>query len=246
MRYANRNAVVTGAGQGIGKAIAERLASEGASVFLIDVNPESLRKTVQAMSAQGFTVQSAVADVGNPRAVEAARDRFAEHASRCHFLVNNAGIFLRHGVEETPDEVWVRTLNTNLSGAFYCIKRFLPLMAEGDAIVNISSGRALAGAARGSAYAASKAGILGLTKSVAQELAHRGIRVNAVVPGITDTAQPRQEKSDAEMAEAGARIPLGRIGQPPDVAAAVAYLLSDDAAFVTGHTLVVNGGAIMV
>ena len=143
---------------------------------------------------------------------------------------------------------WEQVLRVNLTGTFVCARAVAARMKEDGrgAIVNTASGRALAGAANGAHYSATKGGIIALTKSLALDWAGYGIRVNCVIPGITDTAQPRVEMGDNELYAMGARIPLGRIGQPQDIAAVVAFLLSDDAGYMTGQSIAVNGGAIMI
>lgn len=246
-RFSGRRAVVTGAGQGIGQAIAQHLASEGSDLLLLDVDEGLGARTASECSRSGVHAEFRGCDVASDDAVRAASDWARARWGRIDFLVNNAGIFPRALTCSTSEAAWLRVLGTNLGGPFHCVKHFLPLMPEhgGAAIVNVSSGRALVGAANGAAYAASKAGVLGLTKSWAQEFAGRGIRVNTLVPGLTDTAQPRQEMDEEALRAAGRDIPLGRIGEPMDMAGGVAYLLSEDAAYVTGQTLVINGGAIM-
>jgi NAD(P)-dependent dehydrogenase (short-subunit alcohol dehydrogenase family) len=163
-------------------------------------------------------------------------------------LVNNAGIFPRAHALDMKLSEWEQVLRVNLTGTFVTARAVAARMKElgRGAIVNTASGRGLAGAANGAHYAASKGGILALTKSLALDWASFGIRVNCVIPGLSDTAQPRVEMGDNELYAAGAKIPLGRIGQPEDIAALVAFLLSDDAAYMTGQSVSVNGGAIMV
>ena len=143
---------------------------------------------------------------------------------------------------------WEQVLRVNLTGTFLCARAVARGMKEAGqgVIVNMASGRALAGAANGAHYSASKGAIIALTKSLALDWAPYGIRVNCVIPGITDTAQPRGEMTDDELYAVGSRIPLGRIGQPQDIAAVVAFLLGDDSAYMTGQSVAVNGGAIMI
>jgi NAD(P)-dependent dehydrogenase (short-subunit alcohol dehydrogenase family) len=245
-RFNGRRAIVTGASQGIGDAIARTLSAEGADVLLLDVKAEAGERAAEELRAAGGSARFRVCDVSASADVRAAAEDVRKTWGAVDFLVNNAGIFPRSSTCDMTVEEWQRVIGTNLGGAFHCVKYFAPLMVgPGAAVVNISSGRALAGAANGAAYAASKAGLLGFTKSLASEFAPRGIRVNALVPGITDTAQPRQEMDDADFARAALSIPLGRIGQPIDVARGVTFLLTGEAAYMTGQTLVINGGAIM-
>jgi len=245
--FKGRRAVVTGASQGLGYAIARVLANEGSDVLLLDVNEDAGRKAAANCGAAGVRAEFHACDVADDAAVAAAAARAGELWDGVDYLVNNAGIYPRTATCEMAEADWQRVLGINLGGAFHCVKHFVPLMRgrPGAAIVNISSGRGLEGAPRGAAYSSSKAGLLGLTRSLALEFAPAGIRVNALVPGLTDTAQPRQERGDAELKLAGQKIPLGRIGEPIDIARGVAFLLSDEAAYMTGQALVINGGSVM-
>jgi NAD(P)-dependent dehydrogenase (short-subunit alcohol dehydrogenase family) len=247
-RFQGRRIVVTGATQGIGKGIAELLASEGARLLLLDIEAAGGERTAAELRSDGGDVIFAACDVGSSTDVRAAVDVAQRTFGGIDALVNNAGIYPRSSTCEMPDELWDRVLRTNLTGAFYCAKYFIPLMSgrTGGSIISIASGRALQGAPNGAAYASTKAGLIGFTRSLALEFAGRGIRVNVIVPGIADTAQPRQELSEDQMMEIGKHIPLGRIAQPVDIARGVAFLLSEDASYITGHTLVINGGAIML
>jgi len=231
---------------GIGLGIARRLGEEDADVLLLDVEAEAGAEAAASIGGAG-TKTFRVCDVASDEDVRDAA-AFAQSAwTHVDFLVNNAGIFPRHATCDMSEGEWRRVIDTNLGGAFHCVKYFVPLMRpdSGAGIINISSGRALEGAANGAAYSATKAGLLGLTRALAREFAPRGIRVNSVVPGLSDTAQPRLELSDEQLFAAGRTIPLGRIGLPEDIARGVAFLLSDEASYMTGQKLVINGGAIM-
>jgi NAD(P)-dependent dehydrogenase (short-subunit alcohol dehydrogenase family) len=162
--------------------------------------------------------------------------------------VNNAGIFPRQQSATVALDAWKRVISVNLIGSFICARVFGAAMLKRrrGAIVNIGSGRAFHGAADGVAYSASKAGLVGLTRSLALEWAPYNVRVNCIVPGLSDTAQPRAVLTDDQLRQAGERIPLGRVGQPADVAGAVSFLLSDDASYITGQSLGVNGGAVLL
>lgn len=246
-RFRGRRAVVTGASMGIGQAIARLICAEGADVLLLDIDELRGERAADEMRGPGEAIFR-VCDVASDAAVRGCAS-FAQNTwGSVDFLINNAGIFPRHATCDMSETDWRRVIDTNLGGAFHGVKYFVPLMRDhsGAAVVNISSGRALEGAANGAAYSATKAGLLGFTKAIAREFAPRGIRVNALVPGITDTAQPRQELSDAQMAAAGRAIPLGRIGEPVDIARGVAFLLSEESTYMTGQRLVINGGSIMV
>jgi NAD(P)-dependent dehydrogenase (short-subunit alcohol dehydrogenase family) len=240
--------IVTGGAQGIGRAVALRLAAPGVHIAVWDVQAEAIEETAKLCQGQGATARAWQVDVGDSDQIEAAVAAFEREWGKPDGLVNNAGIFPRARALDIKLAEWERVLRVNLTGTFVCARTVAARMKDAGrgAIVNTASGRALAGAANGAHYSATKGGILALTKSLALDWAGYGIRVNCVIPGITDTAQPRVEMGDNELYAAGSRIPLGRIGQPQDIAAVVAFLLSDDAAYMTGQSVAVNGGAIMI
>jgi NAD(P)-dependent dehydrogenase (short-subunit alcohol dehydrogenase family) len=240
--------IVTGAAQGIGRAVALRMAVAGAHVAIWDIQADGAEETARLCRGQGAAAHAWRVDVAAADEVEAAAAAFAREWGAPDALVNNAGIYPRAHALDMELAEWERVLRVNLFGTFHCACAVARRMKQegGGAIVNMASGRALAGAARGAHYAASKGGIIALTKSLALDWAPHGIRVNCVIPGITDTAQPRGELTDNELYAMGARIPLGRIGEPRDIAAAVAFLLDDDSAYMTGQSIAVNGGAIMI
>lgn len=239
-------AVVTGAAKGIGRAIAERLGSDGWALVLWDVLGEGAAVAAR-LREQDIPARFEQVDVSDEEAIFAAISSWPVGWRKVRGLVNNAGIFPRVEALSMSSAVWNRVLAVNLTGAFLCSRALAPLiLAQGQgAIVNLASGRAYAGAKLGCAYAASKAGIVGLTRSLALEWAP-AIRVNCVVPGVTDTDQPREAGiDDATLYARGASIPLGRIGRPDDVAKGVAFLLGPDAEYITGQALFINGGALM-
>jgi NAD(P)-dependent dehydrogenase (short-subunit alcohol dehydrogenase family) len=240
--------IVTGAAQGIGRAVALRLAVPHTHLAVWDIRADGAEETARLCRDRGAIARAGVVDMADAGRVEAAVAEFEQESGRPDGLVNNAGIFPRARALDMDLSEWERVLRVNLTGTFVCARAVAARMKEAGrgAIVNMASGRALAGAANGAHYAASKGGIIALTKSLAHDWAGYGIRVNCVIPGITDTAQPRIEMGDNELYAMGARIPLGRIGQPEDIAAAVAFLLSDDAGYMTGQSIAVNGGAIMI
>lgn len=240
--------IITGAAQGIGRAVALRSASGGARVAVWDTQSDGGEETARLCREAGVESGFWRVDVGDEAQVKAAAADVKRRWGTPCGLVNNAGIYPRASALEMDIALWEQVLRVNLGGTFLCARTVAKSMIEAGrgAIVNMASGRALAGAANGSHYAASKAGIVALTKSLALEWAPYGIRVNCVIPGITDTAQPRGEMSDEQLNRVGSSIPLGRIGRPEDIAAVVAFLLGGDSSYMTGQSVAVNGGAIMI
>ena len=243
-----RRVIVTGAAQGIGRAVALHLASPGVQLAVWDVKRDGVEETAKLCHERGAAARAWTVDVGDADAIEAAVSALERAWGKPDGLVNNAGIFPRARALDMKLAEWEEVLRVNLTGTFVTARAVAARMKDlgRGAIVNTASGRALAGAANGAHYAASKGGIIALTKSLALDWAAYGIRVNCVIPGVTDTAQPRVEMGDNELYAAGARIPMGRIGRPEDIAAVVAFLLSDDAGYMTGQSVAANGGAIMV
>ena len=242
---AGARALVTGANQGIGWAIAATLARHGARVAVNYPDPARRPTDLGPLGPGAIAVE---ADVGRCDAVDAMFAELDASFGDLDILVNNAGIFPRADVLDLDEAIWDRVLDVNLKGAFFCAQaaaRRMTAHGRGGAIVNIASDSAFTPSARGAHYCASKAGIVALTKSLAVALAPSGIRVNAVAPGLTDTAQPRGGYSEGELEAASGRIPLGRLGRPDDVADAVLYLVSGLSRHVTGHTLLVTGGDFM-
>ena len=242
-----RVAVVTGGSKGIGRAIVLALARRNYDVAIFDPL-EAGREVADEVRELGGQALYVSLDVSDEVAVKEAAQAVADQLGVCQLLVNNAGIFPRASAIDMPFSLWQRVLNVNLGGAFLCSQAFAPGMMEAGAgvIINIASGRGIQGAAKGGAhYAASKGGLIALTRSLAQEWAPH-IRVNTLVPGVTHTDQPLQETTVDELYKRGSRIPLGRIGQPEDVANGVCLLASEDAAYITGQSLCVNGGAVML
>ena len=240
--------IVTGAAQGIGRAVALHVASPGVQLAVWDVKRDGVEETAKLCHEKGAVARAWTVDVGDADAIEAAVSAFERAWGKPDGLVNNAGIFPRARALDMKLAQWEEVLRVNLTGTFVTARAVAARMKDlgRGAIVNTASGRALAGAANGAHYAASKGGIIALTKSLALDWAAYGIRVNCVIPGLTDTAQPRVEMGDNELYAAGARIPMGRIGRPEDIAAVIAFLLSDDSGYMTGQSVAANGGAIMV
>ncbi len=246
--FQGKTALVTGASRGIGRAIAVELARGGARLALnyagnTAAAEEALRLVREAGSPEARLFPF---DVSDPVAATKAVDEVVATMGGLHILVNNAGIALDQLVMRIKDEDWQRQLDVNLSGAFHLIRAVSrPMMkARGGVIVNLTSVVGEMGNAGQAGYAATKAGLIGLTKSVARELASRNVRVNAVAPGYIDTDMTASlpEGAKQKMAE---MIPLGRLGKAEDVARAVAWLCSDQASYVTGEVLRVNGGMHM-
>ena len=239
-------AIITGAGRGIGRALALGMAREGAAIVIAEIDPASgqaVEREIHQADGQALAVQT---DVSNDESVAAMMSICLDRFGRVDVLVNNAGIFPTSPVEEMAEEEWDHVIGTNLVGTFLCSRAVVPhLIAQRSGrIISLASGRGLEGAKNGAHYAASKAGIIGLTKALALELAPHGVTANVLCPGVTDTAQPRGHMTEEELYARAATIPLGRIGQPDDLVAPAVFLASDAARFVTGQTVVVNGGAI--
>ena len=242
-RLDGKVALVTGASRGIGRAIAQRLAAEGASVVLGARDQGKLQEVVAAILALGGKAEALALDVAQAESVAAGFETLLAAHGRLDHLVNNAGITRDTLLLRMKLEQWSEVLDTNLTGAFLCTQAALKPMLKQRAgrIVNITSVVGLTGNAGQANYAASKAGLIGFTKAVAREVASRNITVNAVAPGFieTDMTAAMTDKAKQEMAAA---IPLGRVGSPEDVAGAVSFLVSDAAAYVTGQVLAVDGG----
>lgn len=241
-----KKAVVTGAAGGIGKAIARLFASEGAGVAIWDLDGATAEQTAEEIrSTGGFAVDHAV-DVSRWEDVSEAAKKVAADFGSVHILVNNAGITRDNLLIRMSDEEWNRVLDVNLKGTFHVTKAFVPGMLRQRAgkIISISSVVGLMGNPGQANYAASKAGILGLTKSLAKELAPRGICVNAIAPGFIQTRMTDALTEDQKQALAG-RIPLGRLGEPEDIANAALFLASELSDYVTGQIVIVDGGMVM-
>lgn len=245
MKLADKTALVTGAQQGIGRAAALALAAAGANVvvnYLDDENAAAaIVAEIQGLGRHASAVRGSVAESQDIAAMMAAAESFGG----IDILVNNAGIFPRVEFLAMTGEDWQRVIDTNLKGGFFCMQeaaRAMIAKGRGGAIVNISSSAAFTGPPLGVHYAASKSGVIGMTRAAASALAAHDIRVNAIAPGLTDTAQPRDGMSEEEIAAAARATPLGRLSQPEDIANTVVFLASEDSRQITGQLIHVNAG----
>ncbi|MBI4507665.1 MAG: glucose 1-dehydrogenase [Chloroflexi bacterium] len=246
MRLADRVAIVTGGARGIGRAIALGYAREGAHVVVADQDGATAERTAAEVRALGRRGLAVAVDVAQRAQVETLVERVVQELGRLDVMVSNAGISLPHDFLDTPEELWDRTIGVNLKGVFLCgqaAARQMVRQGGGGAIVNTASQRVESGDPRGVPYVASKGGVRSLTKAMALALAPYGIRVNAIGPGPTLTDLNRERMADpATRARFVDRVPLGRLGDPEDMVGAAVFLASDEARFVTGHTLYVDGG----
>ena len=244
---AGKYSLVTGGARGIGRAICLKLASMGSNILVNDIpTAPSTEETVKLCRELGVQAEICAFDVSDSSAVESAIEGLKKQPGRLDILVNNAGISRDNLLIRFKDEDWHKTLSVNLTGAFYCARSAAALMmkARQGRIINIASVVGQMGNAGQAAYSASKAGMIGLTKTIAREIASRNVTVNAIAPGFiaTDMTNALDEKVKEEHLKT---IPLGRYGEASDVANLVAFLASDDAAYITGQIIGVNGGMYM-
>ena len=244
MKLLNKVAFVTGAGQGMGRAIVRHFAEQGATVVAADINLEAARQTIEGLGDKALAVSCNVADSDS---VATAMATVQERFGSLDVVVNNAGIGSIDAFADTPDEHWQRVIGVNLTGTFFCSREAVKLMLKATTpgvIINISSTAAVTGEGP-SHYCAAKAGVMGLTRSMARELASNGIRVNTIVPGPTNTPMMADIPEDWMQSMLKA-IPLGRMGETDEIARVAAFLASDDASFITGQNLAVNGGMAFI
>ena len=243
---AGQVAFVTGGATGIGLAVSRLLAARGAAVAIFNRNQERADAAVSMIQSDGDTAHAFAADIASTESVDAAFSKALEQLGRVDVLVNNAGLTRDGLFMRMSDEQWSQVIDTNLGGAFRCCRAVARSMmkARYGRIVNISSVVGLMGNAGQVNYSASKAGLLGMTKSLARELASRGITVNAVCPGFIETDMTAA-LPEAARTELSAKIPLGRLGSPQDIAEVVAFLASPRTGYVTGQTWTVDGGMVM-
>jgi NAD(P)-dependent dehydrogenase (short-subunit alcohol dehydrogenase family) len=251
VKLSGKVAIVTGAGGGIGRAASLRFAQEGAKVTAIDINAEHIAQTAELAGKYGGEVIAEVADVGNESQIKAGIDRTVTRWGRLDVLFNNAGIVMVKSVEAMTEEEWDRLMSVNLKAVFLGCKHAIPHLrrAGGGAILNTGSIGSFTGQLGTPAYIASKGAVALFTKSLALDYGRDGIRVNCICPGITDTPMLREHMGYGKEGEANirarlARVPLGKILSPDDVAKAALYLVCDDSQGITGITHIVDGGLL--
>jgi 3-oxoacyl-[acyl-carrier protein] reductase len=244
MDLSNKVAIITGSGRGIGKTIAQKLAEAGATIVINDIGEiasiEAVAEEIRAMNRKSIAV---LADISSSLDVERMVETTITTYGRVDILVNNAGITRDHLLLRMSEEDWDRVITINLKSVFLCTKAVLRYMTRQrwGRIINMASIVGIVGNAGQANYAAAKAGIIGFTRTVAKEVASRGITVNAIAPGFIET-QMTQQLEESWIQEIKKRIPLGYLGTPRDVAEAVAFLASEEARYITGHVLNVDGG----
>lgn len=242
-----RVAIITGGGSGIGREICIQLSERGYDIAIFDVvDKEDVEDTIEQIEKNNTKVKFMKVDVSNESQVQNCVSDVVKTMGIPEVLVNNAGIFPRSHTKDIVIEDWENVININLGGTFICSKHTSKYMLDnGGVIINLSSKSGIKGERMGAHYAASKAGIIALTRSFALEWSPK-IRVNTIIPGLTDTNQPREVMSTEDLVSAGNKIPLKRIAQPIDIANAVCFLVSSQASYITGQTLSVNGGSLML
>jgi NAD(P)-dependent dehydrogenase (short-subunit alcohol dehydrogenase family) len=244
MRFSSRTVLVTGGGSGIGRAVVERLAAEGARVVVTDIKSETAEETVAALSVESRHLAREL-DVTDVDAVARLFEEVANDVGDLHAIIHSAGRAFNVPFPETTTEQWHETMDVNALGTFAVGKAAVHTFdGRGGSIVNIGSISGLVGNAGQAAYAASKAAVSGLTRVMASELASVGIRVNEIAPGPIETQFSRAMTTERSREARIRRLPLGRFGTPSEVAAAAVFLASDDASYITGQTIVVDGGFV--
>ncbi|MCL4416785.1 MAG: 3-oxoacyl-[acyl-carrier-protein] reductase [Actinobacteria bacterium] len=246
MSFNVKVSLVTGAGQGIGKSIAASLAAKGSTVFVNDINEKIAEETCLYIQNQGYRCHKAIFDVSDFRSVQKMFELIYSKEARLDILVNNAGILRDITLQKMSEKDWDDVIDVNLKSVFNCCKAALPKMIENNygRIINMSSVIGLKGNFGQTNYAASKAGIIGFSKSLSYETAKKGITVNVVAPGVIET-DILKEIPDNIMDRIISNIPMGKLGKPEDIANMVLFLASDKASYITGQVFNVNGGYLM-
>lgn len=248
MRLQGKVAVVTGGAQGIGRAIALGLGREGAKVVIADLQADKAKGVAAELEALGSEALAVEVNVASESSVKQLASETFNRFGRVDVLVNDAGIYLKAPVVEITEENWDRTINVNLGGNFFCCRAFIPSMRKQKSgrIISVASGIAHYGAKEFAPYAASKAAIIGFVKSLAREVGHDGITVNALCPGAANTAMPRTHRSEEELMQRLRSNPLGHVLEPEDFVGPVVFLASAAASYITGQSINVNCGSYMI
>lgn len=248
MRLQGKVAVVTGGAQGIGRAIALGLGREGAKVVIADLQADKAKGVAAELEALGSEALAVEVNVASESSVKQLASETFGRFGRVDVLVNDAGIYLKAPVVEITEENWDRTINVNLGGNFFCCRAFIPSMRKQKSgrIISVASGIAHYGAKEFAPYAASKAAIIGFLKSLAREVGHDGITVNALCPGAANTAMPRTHRSEEELMQRLRSNPLGHVLEPEDFVGPVVFLASAAASYITGQSINVNCGSYMI
>ncbi len=243
--------IVTGAARGIGNAIATHFAKNSAKVVTVDIMEKDNINTQEVLRRQGFNVTACTADVAEPTEVDRIVKTTIDQFGRIDILINNAGIVLRAPVTDIEPDQWDKVMNVNVRSVYLLSRAVIPHMASlgGGAIVNIASGWGIVAGANAAVYCASKGAVVLLTKAMALDHGKQGIRVNCVCPGDTDTQMLREEANqlsinEVDMIKAGSDRPLGRVGSASEIASTVGFLASNDSSYVTGTSLIVDGGSL--
>lgn len=240
--------VVTGGGGGFGRAFSRRFARAGAKIAVWDLDIEAGKEIVREIGAEGGQACFVKVDLARMDDIDAAVAQTLDLCGVPYCIINNASIYPRASVIDMTPEAWERTLKVNITAPFLILRAFGPKMIarKRGVVINIASGRALEGAVNGANYACTKAALLSLTKTLALEWGKHNIRVNAIIPGVSMTAQPLEDTTPEELLARGKTIPLGRIGYPEDMAGLAAFLASADAAYMTGQGVAMNGGRVLI
>lgn len=244
-----KTALITGAGQGMGKSVAQKFASMGIQIAINDINSQAAEATAQEIKKSGIDAIAVPADITKKSDVQSLIQKTTDHFGTIHMLINNAGILYPTKVIDIPEDEWDRVIEVNLKGTFLCSQAILPILQQNNwgRIVNFSStaGKNIS-TVGGAHYTAAKAGILGFTRHLAKEVAPYNITVNAVCPGLIDTDMVRNTIDPDRQKAYAKSFPIARLGKPEEVADLVAFLCSDQAAYITGASLDINGGDLMI